>query len=78
MDSLGIYSSKAAGAGFYWGKGRFSQGFAPLIQGHKRLTVLLTVFLLPDGSTGDAKGECQDFECHFPRNRAIDDEECCI
>lgn len=47
--------------------------WALLSQGHRRLMVLLTVLLMPD----DAKRNCQDFASCFPRNGAINDEECC-
>lgn len=52
--------------------------WAPLSQGCRRLTALLTILLLPDDGTDDVKGKCQDFASCFPRNGAMDDEECCI
>lgn len=39
--------------------------------------MVLTLFLLPSDGTDNAKGKCQDCASCFPRNRAIDDEECC-
>lgn len=50
--------------------------WALLSQGHRRLMVLLTVLLMPDDGTDDAKGNCQDFASCFPRNGAINEEGC--